>query len=383
MTRASARAKHSCIVAAIGAALLAAGRAEVASADDAGEPIHLEYRAGAGCPGEEAFVARVHARMARVRLVGAAEGARTFTVELSNAREHPSGSVTVTGRARSEGARRLQADTCDEVADALALMVVLAIDPGALSAPEASPATPSAIDAGAPALLDAAAPLDASSPLDASTPLDRWVGPDAATAPSSPVPPAISPAPTDSTPAALSTRPRHFFGGGDFAIATGVTPSALFTGAPFIGWRMTEGSLLGASVRVAFLRVGTGTVTVVDGGADFTWTVGRVDGCALLWPSRSLRLGACARVEAGVLEVVGKDVPAPRTWNSPWVAVGTLARLEWSFFGPLVLDVEAGPSFHVSAEEFYFEPYGRNGTSGYTVPYVGFVSEAGVGIHFL
>ena len=363
----------------MGAVLLAAAGVGVAAADDASEPIHLEYHAGAGCPGEDAFVARVHARMARVRLVDGGEGVRRFTVELTRGGGHPSGSVTVAGRARSEGTRRLEADTCDEVADALALMVVLAIDPRALTASETSPPS-SAFDAGAPL---ASPPPDASALSDASALPDASAPPDAMTPPASPTPPAPPPAIEPPAPPAATpppARPLHFFAGGDFVLATGVTPSTLFTGAPFVGWRTVRPSLLGASVRAAFLRAGTGAVGVVGGSAEFTWTVGRIDGCAMLWPDHSLRLGACARAEVGVLEVSGESGPARETQQSAWVAAGALARLEWSFFGPLVFDLEGGPSFHISADHFYFR---EDSTSGYYVPIVGLSAESGLALHFL
>jgi len=296
--------------------------------------------------------------MARVRLVGAAEGARTFAVELSNTGGHPSGSVTVTGHARSEGARRLQADTCDEVADALALMVVLAIDPGALSAPEASPAAPAAIDAGAPALVDGAAPIEAASSLEAGVPLDGSAAPDAAAVASSPVPPppAIPPAPADS--ARSRVRVARFTSS---AAVISRSPPAYPLGAlhrrALPGLAPTEGSLLGASVRVAFLRVGTGSVALVDGGADFTWTVGRVDGCALLWPSSLAPPRRRARAwRPASSRSSARASRRPERGTAPGSAAGPLARLEWSFFGPLVLDVGAGPSFHISAEQFYFRP---------------------------
>jgi hypothetical protein len=365
------------------AALVAAGTLEIAAADDLGEPIRLEYRAETGCPDEGAFVARVRARTARARLVGPGEHARTFVVELGTGMR-PSGSVTVMNGERSDGTRRLDADTCDEVADALALMVALALDPRALSAPSLAPTSVVApsIDAGT-------APFFVPPPLDAT--LD-------VSAPTLPPPPPLSP---PSLPPQIPDEPRrtadaklllapsplglHFFGGAELAITTGVTASPIWAGSPFLGWRATRASFLGLgpSVRVAFLRADTGTVGVTGGSADFTWTVGRLDACALLWPDRALRLGPCARIEVGVLDVAGKQVDASpgylATERSAWVAGGPLVRLEWSFLGALLFSVGAGPDFHITAHEFTFLP----ATNAYQVPLVGLDAEAGLGAHFL
>ncbi|MGO8993086.1 MAG: hypothetical protein ACLQVI_07145 [Polyangiaceae bacterium] len=355
------------------ALLLAASGVAIAAADDAGEPVRLEYRAAGECPDEAAFVARVRARTARARFVGAGEGekARTFKVELT-AGVHPSGSVTVMNGLRSEGTRHLDADSCADVADALALMVALAVDPHALSAapPPTDAAPPEALDAGSAPDSEAALVADAESP-DTS-------------APSLPPPP-TTPSPADSvatTPAA-APRPLHYFGGGDFAVLTNIAPNVIFAGAPYVGWRSTGDALLGLNVHVAFLRAGTAPETVTDGSADFTLTLGRVDTCAMLWPSRSLRLGGCARIEAGVLEGSGYDVANAQTQPSAWLSLGPLARFEWSFFGPLMLDLGAGPAFHITANHFYFNPEGQSSSSGWTVPIVGFSGEAGLGVHVL
>jgi hypothetical protein len=318
---------------------------------------------------------------------------------------HPAGSVTVMNGPHSGGTRRLDADTCDDVADALALMVALALDPHALRA--ASPA-PALLDAGAaststpdlnaaPAsdssrhVLSASAPgsLD-SSVVDASAPdgsaLDASL-PDSSAASSPPLPPPIlleGPAPPDivSRDAPPPPPPRHFFSGADFALATDVTPHPLFSVAPYVGYRSTRPALFGLfapSVRLSFARAVTGAIAAGQGAADFTWTVGRLDGCAILSPDQALRIGACVRVEAGVLEVSGQQVFPVQTQRSAWLAPGVLARLEWSFFGPFFVDASGGSSFRIFLNRFVFLP----DTSVYEVPPVGFFAEAGFGVHFL
>ena len=322
--------------------------------------------------------------MARARLAREGERARTFALELT-AGPPPSGSVTVMDGLRSEGTRRLDADTCEDVADALALMVALALDPHAQRAQD--PAAPSerapSPDAGPAPSSSADFPPDSSAP-DSLSPDSSAPDSTAPDSPSSPPPVTLPPSP-DAEPTRIAAgaspaRVRHFFAGVDLALATDVTPRVLLAGAPYVGWRSTRAAILGPSFRAAFLRSGTGTLAATGASADFTWTVGRLDACAMLWPARPLRVGGCVRAEGGVLDVAGERIEAAQTQHSAWFAAGALARLEWSFLGPLLLDVGAGPAFHITAKQFVFLP---DHTQVYEVPVVGFVAEAGIGVHFL
>jgi hypothetical protein len=299
-----------------------------ASAQDDQEPIRLAYRASEGCPNEASFIARIRARTARARIAQVGEAARTFTVVVEAGRPS-SGRVTVQGNDQTDATRRVQADTCSDVADALALVVALAIEP---------PATPP------PPAASSAAPVPSAS---------------------------MAPSP-------LSER-GGFFAGGDFAIATGVTPNALLGGSPYFGWRARRGSLFEPSVRVAFLRVGSGPLPAEGGTADFTWTVGRLDACPIAWPHTEIRVVECVRVEAGALEVAAGHVPAPLPQLRPWLAVGPVVRAEWSFLRWAFADLEAGLLVRVLQDHFYFSTLDQ---SVYQVPPVGVTAGVGVGIHF-
>lgn len=365
--------------------LLAPVVARLAFAAGVEEPIRLDYRAAPGCPDEPAFLARVRARTSHARLADRDEPARTFTLRLEGG-GRPSGSVTVSGTGAGEGTRALAANTCEEVADALALMMALAIDARAPAvAPTGSAVAPLGGDLDAGVAFDAA-PIDAAvtpGAIDASAVIvDAGADFDAATQVIPQGLPDIQPARASVVDGPAS--PRHFFAGADFAVATGVSPVVILAGAPYVGWRSLAPRLLGVSVRAAFLRAGTGVLGLAGTGgtADFTWTVGRLDGCAMLGPERTLRVGACGRLELGELDVAGGGVPGARTQDTAWAAVGLLARGEWSFYGPFVLDAAVGPSFRILPDKFDFgtaAPY----TPGYDVPALGLFAEAGLGLHFL
>jgi hypothetical protein len=328
--RANARGGSLLLVTLIVLDSVTGGAASAVAQGDA-EPIRLAYHATEGCPDEAGFVTRVRARTARARLAWAGESARTFTVVVE-AGPTPSGHVTVEGGDRTEGTRRVQADSCSDVADALALVVALAIDPRS-SAPQAPP------------------------------------------------PP---PAPTSSSPQATEQRSGggSLSAGADFVVATGVAPNLPVAGSPYLGWRATGETLFEPSLRLALLRAGSGmfAVATATGKAAFTWTVGRVDVCPIVWPRGVVRVIECARFEAGALDTMGTwDVAMTKTTTRPWLAAGPVARAEWSFLRWAFIDAEVGILVRLLEDRFYFKP---DNTTVYQVPPIGVTGGAGVGVHF-
>ena len=96
--------------------------------EPATEAIRISYRASGACPDGPAFIARVRTRSTHLRLAQPSEIARTFDVSLDDG-SPASGTVNVVDGEHPEGVRRLRAETCEEVADAVALVVALAINP--------------------------------------------------------------------------------------------------------------------------------------------------------------------------------------------------------------------------------------------------------------
>jgi hypothetical protein len=345
--------RHTCLAAAL--ASLVGGA--VAWADDVGEPIRLEYVAADGCPDRASFEARVQAHTTRARFVDDGQG-RTFELRLG-AGQSPGGQMTVRRAGAGEGTRQVHASTCSEAADALALMVALAIDPSAVLVP------PPATSASSPAPMPAA-PWESAYSVAGPPPAAPAVVPPAApdrgeTAPPSQAPPARS----------LSL-------GADLVIAQGVAPTALVGASPFVGWRSVTRSAIAPSIRAAFLRASSSEVDVTGGSATFVWTVGSVDGCILSWPRGSARVLACARVEGGTLQGTGAKIPGAHSNTRTWLAAGPLARGEWDVLAPLFLEADVAALVHITADRFYFVP----DTTVYEVPLVGIVASAGVGVHF-
>jgi hypothetical protein len=312
------------------------GAADAAAQDDT-EPIRLSYRAPEGCPDEASFVARIRERTKRARLAWTGEPARTFTV-IVEAGPPPSGRVAIQAGGESQGMRRVQADTCSDVSDALALVIALAIDPRATLA-----AAPSAAAASA--------------------------------APSTPPSKVSAPAPVTNPAGEASA----VFAGADVTVATGIAPRVLFGGSPYVGWRSAGATIWQPSLRLAFVRVGSGPLDVQGGKAEFTWTVGRLDVCPIVWPRGTVRLTECVRVEAGTLEGARADVTSPPSHPDPWLSAGLLVRAEWS---PLVwafIDAEVGGLLRVTQDWFWFD---SANTPFHEVPLVGVTAGVGLGVRF-
>jgi hypothetical protein len=326
-----------------------------------GETIRLDYAAVGDCPGIQAFEASVRSRTARARFVDEGQS-RTFHVSIHDG-SHPAGQLVVHRGDAIEGARSVTGSSCAQVADAMALVVALAIDPAALAG--AAPAPPS------PATSSSAEP----SPADTSP---------AAPAPATPLPPPAA-APTaiepesPGTPARIEERPHTLFIGADADVTGGVAPSALVSVEPIVGWRLPSRGLLAPSFRASFLRTSSSAVETDGGSTSFTWTAGRVDACVLSWPPGPAHLLACARLEGGVLDATSSGVPGAHTEERAWFAAGPVARAEWAVLGALFVEAGVAPMVRLTSYRFRLLP----DDTIYQVPPVGLEAEAGLGVHFL
>lgn len=325
-------------------------RERVAFAEDRSERIRLEYAGVDTCPSKETFEALVRGRTSRALFVDDDGDGRVFDVRLT-AGTSPKGRVVVRRGNVFEGTRDVRAETCADVADALALVVALAIDPMARAVPVASPPP--------------------------STP-----------APSAVEPEPVAPSPVVTTPTVVempiapskvdARKGGAFSLGTDVAIVTGAAPTTLVGVSPFVGGQWPIGSMA-ASAHLGFVHARTGEVSVPGGAAAFTWNVGQLDGCLTPWPAARARLSGCARMQAGVLDASGLQIASPKSESSAWFAVGPGLRAEWSIIGPLFVDARLAMMFHVMADRFYFLP----DTTAYRVPVLGVDGALGAGVTFL
>ena len=352
LTYAARSAMASLVVAA-----LAATRA--ANGAEASEPIDLDYAASPGCPDRAAFEARVRADATRVRFEAAGNARRAFTIRLEQG-PPAVGRLTVRNDAGDVRTREVRADTCAHAADAMALVLALAVDPTATAPVETPPSSN-----GAPSS-PAASPPDAPEAESPTAPAAQVLA--------APVPPARD---RLSRPTEASNPLRALFAGADFSVATGPAPDALWALSPYVGWRRPVEGFFAPSVRASFVRASMGAIPVLGGAAAFTWTAGRVDGCGPTVTTGPASLLGCVRVEVGSLEVTGSGVPTGATSAPGWVAGGALARAE--ILLPVVfVDAEIAAMAHVTDDRFYFHP----GVTAYQVPFLGIEASGGMGVHF-
>ena len=226
-----------------------------ARAQDAPEPIHLDYQASPGCPDEAAFLNRVRSRTGRARFVGPAARARRFSVTIDAGASGATGRVVVVETDGVEHTRHLDAGTCEDVADALGLIVALAIDPRASSAPSPPPPEPAAAGEPHPPG-DSALPSPSATPAPAPSPLPAPTSLSPPPPPTSAMPPPPRPAPAPSSVPPSRPAPSFFVGAG-FGVTSGVAPDALPSQALFAGRENGRRSML---LRATFLRTASGAV---------------------------------------------------------------------------------------------------------------------------
>jgi hypothetical protein len=342
--------------------MLARGRARA----DETERVRLGYRAPAGCPTRDAFVAQVGRRTSRAEWQSEGDDLRHFDVRVER---HGTRSATGRLEIRAPGVaaatRNVKGRNCDEVVEALALVTALAVDPKAKTAPlpdlgpEPPPIEPP-VEAPPP-------PLEPPPPPPGS---DR-AGATGSGAPR-----------TEYVILQLLREPRQL-GSAAWPIDGVATPGAP---APRDGWRAGAGAHGGFTTGVGdkLALVITLFVDVAYEATDAVWQPSVRLGATLLpdreaqdagatasfqrfgaelsacpirfFLSRSVGLRPCLALEAGVLAGDASGLPGARSDASPWLALGPRARLGYAIAPPIGVELEAGIAVPLVRPSFLFEP---------------------------
>jgi hypothetical protein len=327
-------------------ALACVGVTRTSSAQEAtrlgAEPIRVDYASPPGCPSEEDFLAGVLARTARARRAPDRGPASTFVVTLEGTHGESTGHLVLRRAGVAETERDVTGDTCEEVASALALIAALAIDPNASTSPVPTP-----------------------PPVVPTTDASRET--------------MKTPAPREA-PAAPKPEAEWQFGASVGASVTaGVAPEAL-VGVPIAVHAVAPASApIGPTFHLAFERTSSGAVDVQGGAATFTWTVAVVEGCPHRWRWGAVGVEPCLRFEGGALRGQGSRINPAREDTRGWFALGAIGRAEWTFAGPLFLEIETGLRAPFVRTTYYFEP----DTTIYRAPAIGALAGLGVGARLL
>lgn len=317
----------------------------------------VEIHGAPSCIDSRGFAELVVQRTKR-GVVTPSRAAVHFAVAIDVAMDGASGTLTTT-RARElpsspeqgkpDATRTVRAATCREVADALALIAAVILDPeaavnAARSAPSASGAVPPR--AATPQNVPEDAPQDTTA---AEAPASEWR-----------VSPGI---------AAL------FSGGVGPGISTGFD---VFFGVA----EMQSAGIFALDARVSFAMTQTSSITTSAGTADFNWWAVGLTICPIRIPPGMLAgvfaVAPCAGFEGGLLKGEGHDTVSPSTSTGTWFAasVGLRAALWIADF----LRVEVGGDLVIPLrrDRFFFGP----DVTAYRVPAVAGRGTVGVALLF-
>jgi hypothetical protein len=336
----------------------AAARAEIQ------ETVRIEYTAtgAAGvCPNASEFVAAVSARTASVRFANGGEAARSFVVSIADGADGARGArgrLVVHDRT-GDLQRDIEGASCAEVADTLALIVALAIDPKALATTATTAPSPAPAPPPSPAVSTDPVPTSSTAPI-----------------------PVVSPAPPDERARAaprepVAARPVFSLGAG-FAWTSGVAPGTLVGPDVFAERRAASDAWYAHALRLSFARTATDALAEPGGTARFVWTAARLDGCVRGLRVADFRVSPCAQLELGALEAFGGAVDHPRSASHPWLAAGAALRARRYVIGALFAEATLALRAALLPERFYFEP----NASFYRVPPIGGALGVGVGASF-
>lgn len=233
-------------------------------------PVSVWYRTSEGCPDGSAFVARLSALGTRARL--ASVGDRVdFVVTLGSASGESSGRLERQTRGGTVAIREYRDPRCEQVAEALALTLELALEPSAA----ASGAAPDGV-----AL--------AADPLDAAPVQDT---------------PATRDAPASS--GELDARQTSSLSLGlQGALTTGVAPSPLPGVAAFV--ELTRPAAWIDAAR-ASLVMAYGRSRAAQREIEVLRAAARLEACVSVWGPSVLDVGPCLAAEGGVLRAAGED----------------------------------------------------------------------------
>jgi hypothetical protein len=301
----------------------------------------IEYSADAACPQRESFMADVRARTDRLSSPPHGQAVVVYRVRAETTPRGAHGRLDVVDASGATSSRDVEGVTCNDVVDALALVLALAVDPNASTAPLASIAPPAA-----------ARVEDGGTPSAPRRPAPPWSG--------------------------------HLGASFGAEVNAGVTPALLV--GPVLGVeasieRVTQGPRIEPilELRAAITRAQSGTVSAEVGAARFVWTAGQLDACPLRAIAGPVQAVPCARLEGGILEAAGMGVDVSHDVSSTWLAVGGMVRVRWTPLSVLFVDVDGALLAPLQRDHFYFS---RPQTGIYDVPAIRGGAALSAGVRF-
>jgi hypothetical protein len=314
--------------------------AGAASAEPAVESAHLAYLAIPPCPSQQDFERAVRERTRRWTSASRESAHRVFSVSLSNEGEEWTGRLQVQAGGETPTMRTVSGGSCEEVADAMALVVAVAIDPRRSLAVES---------------------VEEPEPAGEMT---------------TPEPPVVARPGPVGEPKAPVARWRAGLGA-QVALHGGPAPEPMWTVPLFFEWCFDRHQSPDPLFRVSVGRGALTAASLLGSSARFSWTFARVEGCAA-WQVGDFRLAPCAMVEGGALRGAGQGVDVPRAKTRPWFVAGLVGRGQWVVTPGLFVEGQASLGTPLVRDRFYLEP----DTTVHDVAYLTWGGAIGLGAHF-
>jgi hypothetical protein len=293
--------------------------------------LDIQYAAPPECPDRGAFEASIRRRIGHAAKPpeGSADPKR-FDVRLELTARGVRGRLAVPDGTGGTTVREIEAATCAEAVDGLALIVALLFDPES-----------------------------AKSPTEAAPPE---------------VPVKRAPPPATNEP----KRSRHVALATSFIVASGHAPKALPGGELAVALETPLFAQLLLIVRAGVRLTVPDTVASNEGLATFKWWAGVVTLCpALAFGDQSFAQALCVTVEQGVLSATGSETRNPRSSGRSWTALGPGVAFRWAMLPPLYALVAAEALFPLNRDRFVL-----GSEQIHEVPPVAFRGEVGLGVRF-
>lgn len=313
----------------------------------------LEFIGPAGCGSEPQFKASVATRSPRIQFGPNGDDPRRVRVELSRlAGGAVLATLTLIQRSGRRSARRIEASSCDEAVDAIALVTAVTLDPMGVSVS----ATPSRSNAGGSGGSSGAAPDTPSlqGGARASGSSRASVADSAATVPSYEVVPGPLPD-ADGAP---------WFGPGEVTWIAGAAAFGIWGAAPAVmpGAALSvsvaneRDSVLSPALRLRLSHSAAGGFEEPGGTASFRVDVATLELCPFRLGSKGVNLRPCAFASGGILGASGKDTNDGREHHRPWGAAGGTLAFAVRPIEPLQIECFASVGRPFVRDSFQFAP---------------------------
>jgi hypothetical protein len=343
-------------------------------------PLHarLRFASPAGCGNATDFGARVKRRAPRIRF-GTRGTAASVSVRIEAKSSGLSAAVTLTSGGRQLAQRQIEAETCEDALDALALVVAVTLEEQdsrrrkpqrprlTTSAPrasvsEAKPSEPAATSSDGDATPSDAEPSGSATPPAANDapapepPPEQKPPPEAAPAQEPPEPaPAVVVDQPPSAGAAASPAAWRAGAGAGAMLNFGAAPSALpgwFVYGRF-GWQLAPP--WSPEIIISYTSLQRDGFDETSGSAEFRLQAANVELCPARWHLGPVDWMPCALFVYGRLKVRGYDTLDPAEYSQPWTVLGASLQLA-ARLSLVELRAQFGLGAPLTRDTFRFEP---------------------------